>query len=551
MDKLIIVMRFIKVTILSALLSLVLCPNSFAQEPTPSSSERDTHATPENSTVVDTEISDSLKAKVIDTLNSSREIAQPMNLTPVNSTKSDFAPFISGDAEILYFASSREGGQGGEDLWLCKQNSQGIWSTAENLGPVINSDANEGSLSMTPDGLEIYFTVCGKPGSFGSCDIYYSRWDGSQWSEPKNLGSRINTPEWDGHPSISADGTKLFFASKKYGTGFGGLDIYVSERTEDGWSYPKNIGYPINNARDQTSPFLHPDNRTLYFASDGHGGKGGLDIFKIELQDDGSWSEPKNLGPAVNTKGNDYFFSVSTDGNYIYYASDMMGGLGSFDIYKMELEDIMRPTTVTAVVGKVIDANTQKPLPATITIENFNTGEKEAELKTDPKTGEYFVILPVGEKYSIIMNSDGYVFSSDTLETNSRNDFKRVNKTFELKPIKVGEKIRINNIFFDFNSADIKPESEPELRRAIKLLTKHPNLEIRVAGYADSIGTEDYNLWLSSERAEAVRDYLIQHGIAANRLTSKGYGTSEPIASNETAEGRKLNRRTEFHIIKE
>jgi len=492
---------------------------------------------------------DTLKPPAPQAGNSSQNIGEaiaPTNLSTVNSIYSDFAPYISADGNKLYFASNREGDQ--EDFYF-SDFSDNRWFPAQKLGAPINTNANEGAMAITPDGNTIIFSACGRTDSYGGCDLYISEREANGWSKPKNLGRNINSSGWDAHPSISPDARWLYFSSDRYG-GFGGRDIWRVERKPDGsWGKPQNLGYPVNNARDQTSPFIHSDGVTLYFSSAGHGGLGMLDVFKTQIDSTGKWSVPINLGPPVNTPGSDYFFSIPAKGDIIYFASDRQGGYGGFDIYWLPLAEAFRPKIVATLTGTVTDKETGAPLDAEITVERINTGEVLAKPRTNPLSGEFFLVLPAGETYGISVSAEGYVFSSERYDIPLEEGYKELKVDFKLTKIKIGESVEINNIFFDFNSDTLRLESEPELQRALKLLTDYPSLRIEIQGHTDSIGTDAYNKTLSERRAKAVANWLIGHGIDTNRLVIVGLGRAVPASDNVTEEGRQRNRRTEFHII--
>lgn len=473
------------------------------------------------------------------------DLASPTNMTTANSVFSDFAPYVSASGKELYYSSNRQDEQ--EDFYISEFRDN-RWHTPVSLGSPINTTANEGSMAISADGNTIIFTACGRKDSYGSCDLYISERVVDGWSEPRNLGNNVNSKGWDGHPSISADGNCLYYSSNRYG-GFGNRDIWFSAKKERGWDKAKNIGYPINNARDQASPFIHPDGKTIYFSSAGHGGLGLLDVFKSEVDSSGKWSEPLNLGPPVNTPGSDYFFSVPAKGDLIYFSSDRQGGYGGFDIYRLPLSDALRPKVVATLSGSVRDKDTKMPLFAEITVERIATGEVLATPKTNPETGEFFIVLPAGETYGISVTADGYAFSSERYDIPVEEGYQELKMDFMLSRLVVGESFEIRNIFFDFNSDSLRPESEPELKRAVKLLLDNPKLRIEIQGYADAIGSDEYNLLLSERRAFIVLKYLVDHGIETKRLRAEGYGESMPVADNVSEEGRQLNRRTEFHII--
>ncbi|HHS50185.1 MAG TPA: hypothetical protein ENN07_03630 [candidate division Zixibacteria bacterium] len=475
------------------------------------------------------------------------DMVAPTNLTMVNSIYSDFAPYVSADGQRLYFSSNRRNGI--EDFYVSEFQSN-RWQTPTPLGAPINTDANEGSMAVSVDGNTIIFTACGRKDAYGTCDLYISERVAEGWSEPRNLGRNVNSRGWDGHPSLSADGKTLFFSSDRFG-GFGGRDIWLSRKTDRGWSRAENIGFPINNARDQASPFIHPDGVTLYFSSAGHGGLGMLDVFKSEMDSLGRWSEPLNLGPPVNTPDSDYFFSIPAKGDLIFFSSDRAGGYGGFDIYYLPLSEALRPKVVATLSGSVSDKETGLPLSAEITVERIATGEVLASPRTNPETGEFFIVLPAGETYGISVSAEGYAFSSERYDIPVEEGYQELKMDFKLSRLVAGETFEIRNIFFDFDSDSIRSESIPELNRAVKLLEDNPSLQIEIRGHTDAIGAEEYNIDLSHRRAFNVLKYLVENGIEVRRLAAKGYGTSEPIGDNITEEGRRLNRRTEFHIIED
>ncbi len=473
------------------------------------------------------------------------DLASPTNLTTVNTTHSDFAPYVSASGRELYFSSNREGDQ--EDFFYSEFRDN-RWQNAIPIGAPINTDANEGSMAISADGNTIIFTACGRKDGYGGCDLYISERVLEGWSEPRNLGNTVNSSGWDGHPTISADGNFLYYSSDRYG-GFGGRDLWRAPKKDRGWGKAQNLGFPINNARDQTSPFIHPDGTTLYFSSAGHGGLGLLDVFKSQMDSLGKWSDPVNLGPPVNTPGSDYFFSVPAKGDLIYFSSDRLGGYGGFDIYWLPLSDALRPKVVATLSGSVSDKDTKVPLFAQITVERISTGEVLATPETNSETGQFFIVLPAGETYGISVTAEGYAFSSERYDVPVEEGYQELKMDFELSRLVVGESFEIRNIFFDFNSDSLSPESVPELNRAVKLLKDNPELRIEIQGFADSIGTAEYNLDLSNRRAFRVLKYLVDNGIENKRLRAEGFGSAMPVADNVTEEGRRLNRRTEFHII--
>ena len=506
--------------------------------------QRDVQFSVDTSGNKDTTVTISDSTESIDTAGTT-EMASPTNITELNSIESDFAPFISTDGRTIYFSSSRSGGYGGEDIYV-SHFEKGYWTTPRNIGPPVNTKYNEGALCISPDGEDMFISICGRPDSYGGCDIYVCHRHGEKWSEPRNLGKIVNSRDWDGHPTLSPSGDTLYFASDRFG-GFGGIDIYYTYKTKKGWCKPKNFGYPINNARDQTSPFLHIDGRTMYFSSAGHGGLGGLDVFFTRRDTaTGKWSKPQNIGPPVNTSGNDYFFSVPGAGDYIYFASDRPAGYGGFDIYSYPLEAWQRPQIVATLIGKVVDARTKKPLAASVTIERLSDGKVIQKLETDSLTGQFFAVLAAGQTYGISVSAPGYSFTSENYEVKMQEGYNELRHTFELRKVEIGSIVSLVNLFFDFGKSDLRPESEPELMRIYNLMQEYPKMKIEVQGFADSVGNSKFNMYLSRMRAKSVSDWLVEKGIDSTRIRYVGYGEEE---QGVTEEDLQRSRRVQFKII--
>ena len=470
----------------------------------------------------------------------------PTNLTEINSSQSDFAPFVVTDGRMVFFASSRPGGNGGEDIYFSRLE-KGFWTTPQNVGVPVNSKYNEAAVCLSPDGEEMFITICGGSDSYGGCDIYVSSRKGNMWTEPKNLGQKVNSTWWDGHPTLSPSGDTLYFASDRFG-GFGGLDIYYTYKTLKGWSKPSNLGFPINNARDQTSPFLHIDGKTLYFSSAGHGGLGGLDVAMSRLDSiTNKWNEPLNIGPPVNTSGNDYFFSVPGSGEFIYFASDRQAGYGGFDLYSFPLESWQKPQVVATLIGKVVDSETNAAVVlADVKIERLSDGKIMQELKTDSLSGKFFVVLPAGEMYGISVSAEGYAFSSENYEIKIQEGYNELSHTFKLNKVKVGSVVQLANLFFDFAKWELRKESESELKRVQDLLKKYPEMKIEVQGFADSVGNAEFNKKISTFRAKAVADWLTWNGTNKDRVSYKGFG-EEVLGTSE--EAMQASRRVQFQIM--
>ena len=478
------------------------------------------------------------------------------NLGPaVNSPHDEYLPSLTADGRRLYFTSRRPqpgktpnplSGGYDEDLYWCERNENGQWQPAQPLGPPINSDLNEGAAFFSADGQWAFITLCNRPDGQGNCDIYFSELDGNQWLPPKNLGPAVNSSAWESHPSLTHDRRRLYFASSRP-NGLGGSDIWYSEWKDGAWQPPVNLGSPINTPGGEYSPMIAADGRTLYFASDYHPGMGGMDLFVSYLSDTG-WTTPLNLGYPLNTPGDEQTLCIDASGQVGYVALERPEGLGKLDIYAFPLWPEIKPQRAASYVrGFVYDSLTRAPVAARIRIVNIDTRDTIRLLTSNKATGEFVTSLPLRSRYALLAEAPGYLFYSQHFDLRERVQAYELRVPLE-KPRK-GSALRLRNVFFEFDRAEIKSESEVELMEVVRLLRAHPRWKVEVQGHTDSIGTAEYNQQLSQRRAEAVRQFLIQRGIQADRIGARGYGGSRPIASNATEEGRALNRRTEIVFV--
>ena len=483
---------------------------------------------------------------------------KPINLgDSVNSENDEYLPTLTADEQTLIITVRRPKDEftvdktsGYEEDFYISKKYNGVWSKAESIGPPLNSHGNEGAQCISPDGQTIYFTACNRSDGYGSCDIYTAKYIGGQWTKPINLGPNVNTSKWETQPSISADGKTLYFVSNRPG-GKGGKDIWKTIINDNGeWGIPVNLGDSINTMKDEISPFIHPDNHTLYFASDGHVGMGGIDLFYAKKINNDTWSKPKNLGYPINTFSDEINLVVNAKGDYAYFSSDKYGGKGRFDLYGFELYKDARPMMVNYMKGKVYDIDTKKRLEAKFELIDLSTGNIEVQSKSDPVSGEFLVCLPVDKNFALNVSKDGYLFYSENISiAGNHSNIKPFIKDVALKPVKIGETVVLNNIFFETDKFDLKEESKIELQKLLTLLKNNSKMRIEIGGHTDNVGGEKHNQLLSENRAKAVYDYLVQNGINQQRLSYKGYASTKPIDSNETEEGRSKNRRTEFSVI--
>lgn len=481
----------------------------------------------------------------------------PINIGPsVNTADDEYWPALTADEETLIFTRQRKRDPSGrkipvnlrEDFYV-SYNVNGEWTEARNIGSPLNTELNEGAPSLTADGRYIFFTACNRENGMGSCDIYFAGRSGDKWGEPVNLGAPVNTASWEAQPSISPDGTVLYFASNRSG-GEGQMDIWYSHSTGDNkWSEPVNMGDVINTGGNEMSPFIHPDNKTLYFSSDGHIGMGGYDIFVTRRDECGEWTEPVNLGYPLNTHHDELGLIVNARGDRGYFASDRMTGEVR-DIYSFELHPEVRPSEVSYMKGTVYDAGTRRRLHADFELIDLLAAETVIQSSSDPVTGEFLVPLATGRDYALNVSRRGYLFYSDHFSlAGFAHRTEPYLKDIPMQPIKEGEKTVLRNVFFAFDSYELKPESLVELEKLVEFMENNPGIRIRINGHTDNIGHPDYNLDLSERRVESVAEYLIGAGVGINRIEFAGFGETMPVADNETEEGRAENRRTEFEII--
>lgn len=489
-----------------------------------------------------------------------KAIANPVPFEPknmgaaLNSRAQEYLPSLTADEQTLVFTRkvpSREAMPAGneEDLYVSTKEN-GAWTPAVRLPEPLNSDGNEGAECVSQDGRVMFFTACDRKGGVGSCDLYMCVRTGDKWSAPRNLGNPVNTGAWETQPSFSIDGRTLYFASNRPG-GKGGNDIWKTVLMDNGrWSKPINLGDSINTPGDEKCPFIHYDDQTLYFASNGHVGMGGMDIYYSRKINDTTWSKPVNIGYPINTKDEEASLIVSPSGKTAIFCSDREGGFGDLDLYQFELYPEARPLAVTYMKGVVTDQKTNAKLSAQVKIIDVATGDEIASTSSDPVTGSFIISLPVSRNYALNVSKSKYLFYSDKIELQNSTPDKPFLVNIALKPIEVGESIVLKNIFFETGSAELKSESVAELTKLVQFMRRNAEVRIEISGHTDNVGSDAMNQKLSEERANAVADYLFNNGIDKQRVRSVGYGKTRPIDANDTEQGRANNRRTMFEIIK-
>ena len=471
---------------------------------------------------------------------------QPLNLGEnINSKVSEYFPTITIDGKQLVY--TRRVNNFNEDFFGAELK-ESKWSMSEGLPGDINTNQNEGAQNISQDGQWLIFTGCNFPEGMGSCDLYISYLTADGWSAPENLGRTINSEAWESAPSLSPDKRDLYFSSNREG-GYGNSDIYVSHRLANGrWTEPENLGPEVNTAGNESCPFIHSDNQTLYFTSNGHLGYGGDDLFMTKKGPKNIWSNAVNLGYPINTIENEGSLVVASDGRTAYYASDRSDSKGGLDIYSFELRDDIRPAKTLWVKGKVFDKKTSKGLPSAVELTDLSTQQVLSKVQTD-ETGSYLITLPVGRDYAFNVNRKGYLFFSENFSLSHNIPDSTYNIDIPLQPLEANAAVILRNIFFDVNKFDLQPASTSELDKVVLLLKENPTLKIQINGHTDNIGKPGDNLKLSNDRAKSVVNYLVTKGIDIKRLSFRGFGADQPISSNESENGRAQNRRTELKVI--
>jgi outer membrane protein OmpA-like peptidoglycan-associated protein len=477
----------------------------------------------------------------------------PQNLGPkVNSYASELLPVISPDGRTLYFVRGdhaiTEGDADDQDIWYAERDRNGQWSEPIHMSAPLNTTAPNGVMAVTPDGNSLLLNGTYSTGKGFS--ITHRTPTG--WSNPRKLEIRNYYNSSRYVAAYLANDARTLILTVGRRDSRGGMDLYVSRLEADGtWSEPMSLGPTVNTEEDENAPFLASDGVTLYFASEGRRGEGSADIYMSRRLDDTwkNWSEPVNLGPTINTPEFETGFFLPASGDSAYYASSM-SGQGATDLFRIEVPAFARPLPVVLVSGRVLDQKTGKPLGATIVYETLADGKRVGVARSDPKTGAYKITLPAGANYGFNSEASGYIAVSDNLDLSSLTRYSEQQRDLYMVPVEVGQSIRLNNLFFDFNKATLRQESFSELSRLIEAMGANPTMEIEIAGHTDAIGTADRNLKLSQERATTVAEYLVGKGIPESRLSVKGYGATKPIGKNTTDEGRQLNRRVEVVIRK-
>lgn len=481
-----------------------------------------------------------------------------LNMGPkVNSDRPDYAPFMHPSDSVLIFTSRRVeeividdiGDQKNEDLYFVEKDFvDGTWSHAKRLADEINSGFNEGSATLSPDGRTLYFTRCDAKDGFGSCDLYTADFVGGAWVNVRNLGPNVNSKEWDSHPNITPDGKKLYFTSNRKG-GFGKSDLFVTTRLEDGTYTPaENLGPIINTVEDEVTPFFHEINGTLYFSSTGHlKNLGGYDIYKARWMED-HWESPKNVGPLVNTAGNEYYFSIDGKGTRLFYASakhdqDKAEIKQNFDLYSFPMPMEARPDAIVTLRGFLRDSITGHPITGIVLVIDRDQGIEIAP-KHINEYGYFEFDLINSHKYDVYIQGENFLTVKESVTMDDDTSFTVFANSFE-----TGKPLVFENLEFEDNSFALNGGIEGKLNYIVAFMQRYPMFRMHIKGHTDSDSDAKYNLELSRKRAAIIKKYIAKTGgLSEDRMLASGFGETRPLVPNDTEEHKRMNRRVEFVV---
>jgi outer membrane protein OmpA-like peptidoglycan-associated protein len=477
---------------------------------------------------------------------------QPAPVNNVCTPYDEYTANLSPDNETLYFIRKIPDGKssvGYRELFMESAQTNRQFDAGRELPPPFNMSSNNGAASITADNKTMYFVIC-QNNDYKACDIWYSERKGIAWSPLNPVQGKLNKgTDWDSQPSVSYDGNEMYFVSDRP-SGFGGSDIYVSRKQPDGtWGEAQNLGSVINSDKNELTPFLHSDSKTLYFSSKGHNNLGGYDIFFSRQNPDGTWNKPKNLGSPINTQNDEVSFFVSLDGKQGFFSSDKLKGPGGKDLFSFPLYAEARPKEVKLIKGEIkTDLNT--PRDAEVEIKNLNTKET-VKVAVDKTDGKFVAVVDSDQDYLMTLKKEGIAFNSVLIEKENQTETGTVKAELEMKKIEPGKAYDIRNVYFATNSVAITAKTEAILEAFADFLKTNPTLRVAIQGHTDNVGDDAANLLLSENRAKAVAELLRNKGVSANRIIHKGFGETKPLYDNSTEEGRAKNRRTEFLILSE
>ncbi|WP_114782569.1 OmpA family protein [Botryobacter ruber] len=488
-----------------------------------------------------------------------RAMENPVNFNPellpapLNQFGLQYFPYTTADQHQIIFTARLSSNPGhDENIYVSQWHEEGGWQEPVSISGLINSAAQEGAATISGDGKTLVFTSCNRPDSYGDCDLYISRRTGNEWSKPRNMGNTVNSRAWDSQPSLSADGRTLYFTSTR-GGGQGQEDIWVTFLQDDGnWLKPVNLGASVNTNGKDMAPFIHASGSTLYFVSDGHLGMGGLDAFKTTFTKQRSWTEPVNMGYPLNTHADEGSVIISPDNRTGYYSRQTMAEAGNvgIHIFKFEVPDSWKSSArSTYAQGRVFDSETKKPLAGVVQLYDVKADSLVQQVTSDPVSGEYTVVLTEGKQYALYVSAPKYLMNSLSFDYTSSQDLAPLVLDVYLNPIKAGAAVVLNNLFFATGEYKLVEESKTELNKIIGFMRQNDGVKVEIAGHTDDVGSDAANQVLSEKRAKAVVDYLTTNGIPKVRIQYKGYGEAKPVKPNTSEENRSQNRRIEMQVL--
>jgi outer membrane protein OmpA-like peptidoglycan-associated protein len=499
-----------------------------------------------------------------------------INVGPgINTANPEYYPTMKIDGKTIFFTrqindSRVENYNYQEDFFISNLEEKNTWGASFPMPPNVNTTNNEGAPTIAPDGKSLIFVGCSDESGIyygenregkGSCDLFFTQKIGNKWTNPINLPGNVNTSHWETQPSLSADGKTLYFIrGLRNRDGKRDADIYVSYLQQDGtWGTAQRLPNTVNTPYAEESVCIHPDGRTLYFASRGHVGMGGSDLFVSRMDDNGNWSKPENLGYPINTVYDENSLLVSPHGDIAFLASNRAGGYGDLDIYYFELPEELRPVKTLYFDGRVFDAVTKNSIPGHFQLTDLKTGKVMIISDADKVDGTFMVALPINREYAISVTYPGYfpyTLNFNLLIPDGKDSY---HLDIPLNPETSQQENVLANVFFDLGKSTLRPESKVELNDFVAYLKRNPKIKIELGGHTDSRGNKDENLKLSNDRAKTVYDYLIANGVLANRLSYKGFGSTQPIYTDEAIsklssdiekeQAHQKNRRTVYTIL--
>ena len=497
------------------------------------------------------------KAKVLADIIANPVPFNPKIVSGISTIFDEYLPIISPDQELSFFTRRSDKSSLNSitntivEEFVSSKKIKGKFEIGQALSSPFNLESNEGGASITIDNRVLYYTKCirNKKG-YNNCDIYYVNREDNAWSEVQTFSDKISKSDsWESQPTVSSDGKTIIFASDRVG-GYGKIDLYEINWQNGKWTDPKNLGSAINSNEHEKSPYLHTDGKTLFFSSTNFPSLGGFDIFYSRMDSSGNWQEPQNIGYPINTVADEISLFVSTDGNTAYFASNQLDGVGGWDIYFFPLHDGAKPQRVLFLKGELLDENGQALQDVELEMKNINTN-----IVTTVKvnSGSYVSALTLSKDDDVLITikKEGFAFNSTYISADDTSFSSPKNLNIKLESLENGKSFNLSNIYFETNSYQINSIAKDVLFEFTAYLKVNKNMVIEINGFTDNIGNDIANQLLSENRAKEVCELLVSYGLASDRLSYNGYGEQFPRVDNASDSNRAQNRRTEFRIIRQ